>query len=500
MFPRILRTGWPGDVAAAAAGAALPLAFAPFNYFPVAVVAPAVLFALWLEVSRGRAFWRGWLFGLGMFGTGITWIFISVHHYGHVPLALALFLTALLVAFLALFPALYGYWCNRFIDGLRVRAARLLLVLPAGWVLAEWVRGWFLTGFPWLNLGYSQIDSPLVGYAPVAGVYGVSLMVALSAGLLVLLLTDRGWMARSGWLASLAVVWLAGFMLSQIEWTAPDGVPLKIAMIQGNISQDVKWHPDQRQPTIDMYRDLTRQQWGADLVIWPESAMPAFYDELEFMFDEFSEELRAEGTDLLAGVLYMDLASGHYYNSMISAGSTKGFYHKRHLVPFTESLPFKYLLGGLVAFMDVPMSDFSAGHSGQPLLEAAGHKIGISICFEDAFGEEVIETLPEAGLLVNVSNDGWFGRSIGPYQHLQIARMRSAETARPMLRATNTGVTAIIDRKGKLVDTAPQFETYVLSGTVQPQRGTTPYISAGNVPVVILSMALLLIAWRLRRL
>jgi apolipoprotein N-acyltransferase len=493
-----LLAGRWGNWLSLVAGGVLPLAFAPFDLFPAAVLAPAVLFLLWLEIPRRRAMLRGYLFGLGMFGVGVNWVFVSMYEYGGVGLLLSLFLTTLLVAFLALFPALLGYLLAVLFRG-TASVWRLAVVFPAAWVLFEWIRGWFLTGFPWLNLGYSQLASPLGGVAPVAGVYGVSLAVSLSAGWLALMVVAANWRARLLWGGALLLLWVAGGLLHAVSWTQPTGKPLRVTLLQGDIPQDIKWQWDVRQPTIELYSKLTREHWDSRLIVWPESALPEMYGEAKDFLDGLGKEARAHHSDLLIGVLYEDAATGRYYNSMVSVGSARKFYYKRHLVPFTEYLPLKGLLGGIVDFMQVPMSDFSAGPARQSPLAVAGQKAGISICYEDAFGEEVIRELPQATLLVNVSNDAWFGHSIAPEQHLQIARMRAAETGRPLLRATNTGLTAIVDAKGRLQQVAPQFEVAALTGEVQPMRGATPYVRVGNSLVVVVIALLLVIPWVLSR-
>jgi apolipoprotein N-acyltransferase len=490
------------DVGVLVAGAALPFAFAPYNLTGLALIAPAVLFASWFAVTPRRAWWRGLLFGVGMFCVGISWVHISIHGYGGVPLSLSIPLTVLLVLYMALYPAAVGWLVVRLFPGVSLYAARikLLWVMPAAWVGGEWLRGWMFTGFPWLNLGYSQIDGPLRGYAPWLGVYGVSWAVAATGGLLVLLLFARQLRYRLAYMVLLGGMWGVGALLTGMLWTAPAGDPLKVSLLQGNVSQDLKWLAELRQPTIDLYMDLTRKNWDSALVVWPESALPDFFHREQSALEALAAEGREHDTDLLIGLLYLDRQTNQYYNSVVSLGAQTDFYHKRHLVPFTEYLPLKRFLGGVVDFMQVPMSDFSSGDPHKHTVLAAAHDIGVSICFEDAFGEEAIKALPDATLLVNVSNDAWFGTSAAPHQHLQMARMRALETGRPLLRATNTGVSAIVDYDGSLIATAPQFEVAVVKGFVQPRGGSTPYGLAGNALVLdALGAVLLLGALAVRR-
>ncbi len=476
------RAGWTGDLLALFAGLFMPLAYAPFDFYPLAVLLPALLFVTWLNISPGRAFVRGLLFGAAMFGAGTTWMYISIHYFGHVSMPLSIFILALLVMIMALFYAFVGYLFARSFQSFALHI-RLAVVLPAIWVLSEWVRGWFMTGFPWLNLGYSQIDSMLGGLAPVLGVYGVSLAVASSAGLLLFAVMKRSWLGG----LSIVVLWGVAALVGQIDWTSPAGEPLKVSLIQGNIAQDEKWLVEMRQPTIERYSRLTRENWASDLIVWPESALPDFSYRALDVLEPLDEEAKINDTLLLIGVLSVEMEPLRYYNSVIGLGVDEGIYHKQHLVPFTEYLPMKSLLADIVDFMDVPMSDFSPGDRDQRLMAVEGRKIGISICYEAVFGEELIGNLPAASLLVNVSNDGWFGKSIGPHQHLQIIRMRALETGRPLLRSTNTGISAIITPYGKVQSVSPQFEVHVLTDSVQPMQGATPYILWGNWMVVMLA-------------
>lgn len=484
------------------AGAVMPLAYSPFDYYPLVLLALALLFYVWQRATPGQAFIQGGLFGFGLFAFGVSWVYISMHEYGYVSASLSLLLTLLFVIVLALFPAIAGYVAVKLAravsaDRLKPAALTVVLVFPASWALLEWVRGWFLTGFPWLNIGYSQIDGPLAGLAPVFGVYGVALATAFSAVLIMLLLTRRPGKICGGYLLLFVGLWLVTGLLARLDWTRPAGQPLQVSLVQGNIPQDLKWLPSIREATLSHYTELSRQQPGSDLIVWPETAIPMFSFQAEEFIDELTTEAQAMNSDFLVGLVHQDLESGRYYNTMVGLGSQSGQYHKKHLVPFTEYLPMKTVLAGLINFMQVPMSDFSAGSSRQQPMALAGQKLGISICYEDAFGEEYIAQLPAATLLVNVSNDAWFAGSIAPAQHLQMARMRSLETGRELMRATNTGISAFIAADGRLRDVAPQFESAVLTSQVQPRQGATPYVMWGNGPVLVVVLLMFGMAYRL---
>jgi apolipoprotein N-acyltransferase len=473
-------------------GAAVPLGFAPFGWFAVPVLSLAVFISLLFNLPSARqALLCGWLYGLGQFGVGVSWVYISINRYGDASLALSLLSMWLLVMYLALFPALMAWLVQRLGAGRRTRLA--LLTFPAAWTVTEWLRSWVFTGFPWLNLGYSQIDSPLAGFAPLLGVYGIGMLTALSAGLLALAMSTN-MRRRNLSLLGLLALWLAGWGSAQHAWTEPAGAALPVALVQGNIPQELKWQPEQQQATLQRYLALTDTEPQARLVVWPETAIPAFYDEVEENFlAPLRERLRARGTALVTGVPVLDRSHWNYYNAVISLEQPGRFYYKVHLVPFGEYLPLRDWLASVLSFLPVPQSDFSAGRLDQPLLQAANYPVGTSICYEIAFGEQLIHTLPEAALLINISNDAWFGDSLAPHQHLEMARMRARETGRYVLRATNTGISAVMDEQGRLVARAPQFEQAVIRAEVVPRQGATPYVYWGNWPVLLLAAGLLLI-------
>lgn len=470
------------------AGLVLPLAFAPLGWWPLAPLSVAALFYLWLDSSPQRALWRGWLFGLGMFGTGVSWV-VESFQYGFAPLPLAVVLTGVFVAFLAVFPALLGYLVMRFACGRRWLT--LYVVLPAGWVLCEWVRASFLTGFTWLQLGYSQLDTPLGGLFPLLGVYGVGYGVAFTAAVLVGLKgLGRAWLC---WGLIAAGLWGTSALLKNSDWTERGTGAVDVALIQGNVPQAVKWAPEQLRPTLDLYVELTRKHWGADLVVWPETALPGTLDRFDLFLGALRSEARANGTDLLVGVPEIQPKTREFFNSVVAVGQQPGRYRKHHLVPFGEYLPLKPILQPIVDILGIPVSKFSAGPARQPLLEVAGQRVSVSICYEAAFGSEIIRSLPEATLLVNVSNDAWFGDSIAPHQHLEIARARALETGRYLVRATNTGISAFVDPRGVVIKRSEQFKTTTLAAEVFPMTGATWYVRLGDTPV-LLSMLVLLVA------
>ena len=490
--PRARTRGIAVDASCLAAGAALPLAFAPFGLFPVAFASLATLFLAWRECrTPRRAFLRGWLFGIGSFGAGISWVYESFG-FANVPGALAFVLTVSLIGCLALYPAVLGWIVARVApDGSAGPPRRrggdaplLLAVYPAAWTLWEWLRGWAFTGLPWLQVGYSQIDGPASGWLPVIGAYGTGALAALAAGSLAWVLVRRD---RRAWavLGAAAVLWGAGAVLVRVDWVHPAGRPLAVAIVQGNVAQDRKWHPEMRAPTLERYATLTREHFDADLVVWPESATPAFLDTLE----EFTRGIRAEaverGSAVLTGAPVRDAPGGPYLNGVVMLGPDPGIYYKRRLVPFGEYLPFGPVLRPGLEALGIRMADFSPGPREQTPIRLGPHPLGVSICYEIAFSAVVRLDLPQAALLVTVSNDAWFGDSIGPHQHLEIARVRAAETGRWLVRATNTGLSAVVSPRGEIRARLPQFEIAAGTFEVVPMRGETPYVRIGDAPIVV---------------
>ena len=474
---------------ALAAGAVAVAGFSPAGWSVLEPLALGLLFYLWLRTdSPRRAALLGFAFGLGHFGVGVSWIYVSLHDFGAMPAPLAVIATALYCAYLALFPALVGSLQVRLGAG---PAVRLLLLVPALWTLAEWLRGWLLTGFPWLAAGYSQIDTPLAGFAPLLGVYGVSFILVLLAGLLVLMATGAS-RARIGAAVGIVLVLAAGGALRTLEWTVPSGAPLRVALVQGNIAQSLKFEPGRYPGTLATYQRLV-ESTKARLIVLPETAIPRFLHAIDARYlDRLAQHARRHGGDLLLGVPLAD-GAGRYYNSVVTLGASPAqSYTKSHLVPLGEFVPAEF--GWIVRVLRIPLSDFASGPREPEPLAVAGERVAVNICYEDAFGEEIIRQLPRATLLVNVSNVAWFGDSLAPEQHLQISQMRALETGRTMLRATNTGVTAIVDPHGRVAGRLPAFTEGVLEGTVQGRTGATPYTRVGNAAALALAGAALLAA------
>lgn len=476
-------SGVRGHWLALMAGMALPLAFSPFNYFPVALISLALLFLTWQADDYRFAARRGFLFGLGMFGVGVSWVYVAIHDFGQASMLVAGLLTLLFISIFSLYLAGIGWLIKRYASELTPNI-NLIFLFPLLWLGFEAFKAWFLTGFPWLEVGISQINGPLHGFTPVIGVLGVSLLTAISAGLLAASLLSK----RVSYFLLFGMIWLAGAMLSEHEWTQAYDEPVQVSIIQGNIAQEIKWDREQIYRTLALYQQRTEQHWDSDLVVWPENAVTVFYHQAEeFFIEPLAEKAREHDTAILLGLPVLDRQTDKYYNAMASIGDEQGVYFKQHLVPFGDYVPFEWLRG-LIAFFDLPMSSFSAGTDQQPLLKVAGHKVGISICYEDVFSSEIRTTVPEAGFFVNATNNAWYGDSFAPHQHLQISQNRSLEMGRPTVRSTTNGISAFIDHHGQIVAKTAQFEEAVLTNMVQPRHGATPYVSWGYLPIIILSL------------
>ncbi len=466
-------------------GAISVLAFSPFDYFWLVFFSMALLFWLWMNCSARQAAWSGWFFGMGLLGIGCFWLHISIDQFGGVAMPVAMMLAVLFAIFMSLFFALAGWLSVFLVQHYRLaRVQSLLVVFPAVWTLAEVARGYFLTGFPWLSLGYSQTDSALVDFAPVTGVFGVSWLVVMVAASLVLMMVGTTREKVAGFLAGIAVAVVVSISGS-VNWSDPAGEQLSVRMVQGNIPQKVKWNPSWFDSSINLYTKLSFME-KTDLIIWPETAIPAFYNQVrESVIRPLQQRLKLVEAEMVVGMPVRAEDYG-YFNSMVSLGSAQDRYDKRHLVPFGEYAPLDALLRPLVDYFRIPMSDFRSGESERPLLQVGKYQAGVSICYEDAFGDETAKALPDADFLINVSNDAWFGDSLAPHQHLQIARMRAVETSRYLLRATNTGISAIINPEGKIVKQSLQGETAVIDGKIYPHHGTTLYAKTKDWLIVLL--------------
>ena len=477
-------------------GAITPFSLAPYHIWPLALLTIGLFSELLSQQTPKMAAFRGWCFGTGLWATGVWWLFVSLHDYGSTPAWLAILMVGFVAALMGLFTGVMGFIYRQY----QFDRKPLLTFAPL-FILFEWMKTWLFTGFPWLFTGYAFTDSALVGYAPILGVFGVSLLAVISAQCVMALAkyNTKAW----AYGVLMLTVWLGGAGLQYHAWSHSNlSKPLTVSIVQGNIPQDVKWQLEWRDKTLAIYKELSKHEWGRDLVIWPEAAVPMFQyeEEAQVFLTEMENNALAGHSAFVTGIPYADIqhldAQGipPFYNSMAALGENSyGLYFKQRLVPFGEYIPFESWLRGTIAFFSRDMSSFSAGNNQQSPLFIKNYRLAAAICYEIAYPELTRHNAEKADFIATLSNDGWFGHSIGPHQHLQMVQMRALETGKWIIRATNNGVSALIDPHGHIRQQAPQFKQAILRGTVYVTEGHTPYSRFANWPVLILSFVLL--AW-----
>ncbi len=484
----MLNKPWLRNLLAIVAGALITLSLAPFEVGAAGVASLLLLLFLLANCSPRAALVRGWFFGVGLFGSGASWVYVSIHVYGYAPVPLAVLLTLLFCLGLALLSALTCYIYRRLVahDGYLS-----LAVFPALWVLGEWLRTWLLSGFPWLFAGYAQIDGPLHGWVPLVGVFGISYLLALSAVCCFLLLQRR----KNYWLLIPGLApWLLGPLLATISWVTPLNEQLTVGMVQANVPQEEKWLASKIPEHIRLYEELTEKLWGKQIIVWPEAALSIMLQaNAEPITERLDQRARDHNSAFFTGIPYRN-PDGTYYNGIVALGTGSGIYFKRRLVPFGEYVPMESMLRGLIDFFDLPTSHFTPGPAEQGFLQANDLTVAPFICYEVVY-PNLLPTgntrLPD--LLLTISNDTWFGASIGPLQHLQMARMRALELGRSMIRSTNNGVSALIDANGNVTAQTAQFTQEVLTGSIQLYSGKTPYARFGNSALLLFCAACLVL-------
>jgi len=478
-------------VLALLAGSLMPLSLAPLNFWPLAFIAVIALPLLLSGKTSRNTVAIAFSFGLGLYGVGASWVFVSIYEFGGTDLWLAVLMTALFVTFLALIFALPLCLLNLRSFNASQNLWLYLLSFTALWVLGEWVRSWLLTGFPWLFIGYSQLPTALAGWASSFGVFGVSFTVVLCGGAISVMLTARNWAQRSLAIALFSSLWVGGWSLGQANWTQPQQQQ-NVSLIQANIPQALKWHPDFLNTTLARYQSLSAPAWQhSDWIIWPEAAIPLLYQDANPLLNNMAQQALNTDTALITGILYDKPKDGKIYNSAIALGNGEGAYFKTRLVPFGEYVPLEDQLRGIINFFNMPTSYISSGQPNQRGLFANGNAIAAAICYEIVYPDLVAELAVNRGAIITISNDAWFGHSWGPLQHLQMAQMRARETQRYVLRATNNGVSAIISPQGNIEKRSQQFVQQVITANIYTVSGNTPFMNWGSTPIIGLCLVLL---------
>lgn len=470
------------------AGTLITASLSPFSLWPLGIVAIGLLVRLVSDATPNSAFWCGWCFGLGMFGTGIAWIYRGIVAFGDTPWLIAALLSVGFVAFISLFLAISMWLFRRFIPA---RPIATLLVFPAVWVLVEWSRYWPLSGLPWLYAGGGHLSSPLAGWLPVLGAMGTSYWVAFTAAAGFVAWKQR----KINWLVIMLSPWVAGAGLGEVDWVTPQSDELAVALVQANTPLDVKWQEGAYEEIVATLQSITYGIEGADLIVWSETAVPKPYPEARVWLDEVGRRTRQQGSTLITGIRDQRFSDGswHTYNSVVLFGDTPSFYDKRHLVPFGEFVPLEYWIRGWIPYFDLPNSHSSAGASEQKPATIVRWRVAALVCYEIAFANTVFKDLQTADLLVVVSNSNWFGKSLEVWQQYEMVRLRAAENGRPVIQASNDGITLIVDHRGEVVAEADPYVSTVLTGTATRVSGRTPFSYWGNDLSVILSGILVLV-------
>ncbi len=493
MLTRLINADLKYLLLAIALGGLYCLGFAPFGFWPVTLVAIAGLYCLLTQTTNNPTL-VAWCFGIGKYGVGASWVYVSINVYGGAGPLFAGLLVVLFVLFAAaLFCAPLGWLFARL---KRKRSHWDALCFAAIWGLMDWSLTWLLTGFPWLYSANAMLDTWFAGWIPVLGVLGSStLLVYASAAFATTLVIGKG---RWSYLLPPLVVCIGGFLLGGINWVN-EGRGHSVALIQANIDQALKWRPEEAQPNYQKHLDLTAPYWEVDLIIWPEAAITLYPHTAQSLLEDLARQSADSQTSLVVGIPGAIARDDHYemYNTALGLGQASGRYLKHHLVPFGEYVPLEGLLRGVIAFFNLPMSSMSAGASGQKNISTHIGQIAMGICYEIAYPESMRQSAISAAVLATISNDTWFGRSIGPHQHMEIARARALENGRWLLRATNNGITAVVNHQGMIVDALPQFEAAALKSEFRVMLGRTPYSWLGHWPMLLFFSGIILqVMWR----
>ncbi|MBP9723062.1 MAG: apolipoprotein N-acyltransferase [Gammaproteobacteria bacterium] len=511
------------ELLAVLAGALVPLSLSPFNFNLLIYISIILLLYSINNIDKcsiKRAVLRGYLYGCGCFSLGVSWVYISIHDHGNASIALAGLFTLMFVLTLAIFPALkiglFKYLLTK------QHNLNLLILAPSIWIIIDWLQGWVFTGFPWLYIGYSQTNSILANFAPILSVFGLSWLTVFISGLIYLILQNILLFIKNNrnqtcinhalsYLLILVTIFISGQSLSGIQWTTrmPGAQTENLVLVQGNIPQEMRWQKSQLIDHINKYINLSKPYWAHSTIIWPESAVPLPAHYIKDLIEEWLILAKKNNSTLIFGVPILANNNDQFYNAIVAINNKNNKnnkntkidqYYKNKLVPWGEYVPLENIFRGLIEFFDLPMSNFISGTAGN-IPYSVLHSEFIQwlpfICYEIAYPDYVISQSSLGNAIITISNDAWFGHSIGPWQHLQLAQMRALETGRPVIRSTNNGITAIIGADGKIIKQIPQFETAILTGKITGYTGMTPIMYIGVKTIITISFLLILLCYRL---
>lgn len=472
-------------------GLLFPLGFAPFHWPGVAIISLALLYYQLQQSGRSHAALHGFAFGCGVFSLGVSWIFVSIHEYGHLNLLISLLVTLLFIAYLSLFPALMAFCFSRMpVKPLSLSSG---LVFSALWVLNEYLRSTLLTGFPWLLLGVGQFDAPSRYLLPIIGIYGVGLVTCFAATLLAMSVTKAN---RLIYFVMVVTLLLLPNLMQYKQWGETSTRPVSIGIIQANMSMRDKWDESLLWALLQRYKHDTQQLLGTELIVMPESAIPLPPSYITDFIEELHQSATQANSSILLGTLLAAPHSDHYFNAITVLGRGEGTYLKQHLVPFGEYTPAPFTW--ITHWLQVPDGDLEAGKSQQHLINIQNHAIASLICYEVAYGSLLRAQLPQAEWIVSISDDGWFGHSLALYQHQQMAQALSLQTARYQILANNDGLSSVINNEGEIIASLPAFSSGLLRSFIYPMQGNTPWVYYGDWPILVFSALICLFCFFIR--
>lgn len=474
------------------AGLLVPCGFAPIHLPGLAILGIAFLFIQLRQKTVKQSFFIGFAFGIGFFGLGISWVYNSIHNYGHLNPPLSAFITLVFIAYLALFPALVAMLYQRLT--LKKSLVFNCFLFSALWCLGEFLRSTFLSGFPWLLLGVGQFDTPLKYLLPIIGIYGVGFITCLASTCLAASIQTTRRTRRYLWIIACIGILISPLLLKNQEWTSTESSAVSVGVIQANLSMRDKWDEALFWKLLERYEHDTVKLIGKkQLIVMPESAIPVPMNYVSDFLNDLDLRATKAGSTILLGIPQPtsndDTA---YYNTLATLGLGKGSYLKQHLVPFGEFIPHPFLQ--LTQWLSLPAANMKSGKSQQPLVLVNNHPIATLICYEVAYPQLLRNQLPQAEWIVSISDDGWFGHSMAVYQQLQMSQVLSMLTGRFQVVANNDGLSSIINTQGDVIDSLPAFSSGILNASVTPAYGATPWIYFGDAPVLLLSLLTVLMA------
>ncbi|KTD16121.1 apolipoprotein N-acyltransferase [Legionella jordanis] len=470
-------------------GLLLPLGFAPFHFPGLTILGIALFYAQLTHDQNHHPFLNGLFFGLGYFGLGISWIYISIHEYGHLNNFISAAITLFFLLYLSLYPALMAALFKRLSLPRPIYSCFLFSAL---WILFEFFRSGFLSGFPWLLIGFGQFDSPLKYFLPIGGVFGVGFLCCFSATILGSCHRFKG-SGRYVALGIFVLLLILPSFLKHKKWTSEKKESLSVGVIQANLSMRDKWDESLFWHLLGLYKNETEKLLGTELIVMPESAIPLPPSYVEDFLEELHEKAKQAGSAVVLGIPKpTPLDENQYFNALVSLGAAKGFYLKQHLVPFGEYIP--KAVQKITAWLAIPDTNLMAGKNNQRLVKIHKHPIATLICYELAYGEILRQQLPQAEWIISISDDGWFGHSLAMYQHLQMAQVRSLESGRYQVVANNDGLSSVINSQGEIIASLPAFSAGVLKATLSPSTGLTPWAYMGDKPIAVFCLIIILLS------